>query len=44
MGVTIDGVRIGEYIYLPLVYTTRYCILHITGTYRLVSSVYYNLH
>jgi hypothetical protein len=41
---TTDGVWIGEWIYLPLIYTTRNYILEITDTHRLVSSVYYSLH
>jgi hypothetical protein len=41
--VTIDGVWIGEWIYWPLVYTTRKYILQITDTHRPVSSVYYSL-
>jgi hypothetical protein len=39
-GVTIDG----EWIYWPLVYTTRNCILQIIDTYRLMSFVYYKFH
>jgi hypothetical protein len=42
-GVTIDGVWTGEWIYWPLVYTTRNYTLQITDTHRLVFSVYYSL-
>jgi hypothetical protein len=43
-GVTIDGVEIVEWIYWPLVCTTRSYSLQITGTYRLVTTVYYIIH
>jgi hypothetical protein len=36
---TIDGVWIGEWIYWPLVYTTRNYTLHITGTQTSVLSL-----
>jgi hypothetical protein len=42
--VTIDGVWIGDWLYWPLVYTTRNYTLQITDAHRLVSSTYYSLH
>jgi hypothetical protein len=42
--VTIDGVRICEWIYWPLVYTIRNYTSQITDTRTLVSSIYHNFN
>jgi hypothetical protein len=44
MNANVDGVLIGDWIYLPLVHTTRNYTLQITDTHRLMSSVYCSHH